>query len=108
MRFGFATKLPEDGAVLAGDLIDGAGVAGGDEVVARGVFVNGIDVEVVPRLGGVKASAGRFGAVGRDEAVGGRDVVKGGPLENDLAGIEGDLLKPAIHDPTEAGGDAVG
>ena len=105
---GFADKLPKDGAVLARDLVDGAGVAGGDEVVACGVFVNRVDVEVVPWLGGVEASAGGFCAVRRDEAVGREDVVKGGPLEKDLVGVKGDFLKPAIHDPTEAGGNAIG
>ena len=52
---GLAPELPQDRPVLAGDLVDGGGVAGGDEVVAGRVFVNGIDVEVVPGVGGVEA-----------------------------------------------------
>lgn len=38
--------------------MDGAGVAGGDEVVAGGVLVYAVDVEVVPCVGAVVAGAG--------------------------------------------------
>jgi len=58
------TELPEDGTIGAGDFVDGGGVASGDEVVAGVVFVDRIDVEVVPGEGGVKASARRFSRVG--------------------------------------------
>ena len=43
-----ATKLPQDCAVLTGDLVNGASVTCGDEVVTGSVFVDGVDVEVVP------------------------------------------------------------
>jgi hypothetical protein len=60
---GFA-ESPEDGTIGAGDFVDGGGVGSGDEVVAGVVFVDRIDVEVVPGEGGVKAGARRFSRVG--------------------------------------------
>jgi hypothetical protein len=59
-------EAPDDGAVGAVYLVDGAGVAGGDEVVARGVLVDAVDVEVVPGVGGVVAGAGLSWVDGED------------------------------------------
>lgn len=43
-----AVEAPDDGAICAVDLVNGTGVTGGDEVVALGVLVDAVDVEVVP------------------------------------------------------------
>ena len=61
-----AVEPPDDGAVGAVDLVDGAGVAGGDEVVAVGILVDAVDVEVVPRVGGVVSGACLAGVDGED------------------------------------------
>jgi hypothetical protein len=37
--------------------VDGTGIAGGDQVVALCVFVDRVDVEVVPRIGRIVACA---------------------------------------------------
>lgn len=50
-----AAEAPDDFAGGAVDFVYGAGVARGDEVVALAVFVDGVDVEVVPGIGGVVA-----------------------------------------------------
>lgn len=56
LEVGFcAAEAPDDFAGGAVDFVHGAGVARGDEVVALAVFVNGVDVEVVPGVGGVVA-----------------------------------------------------
>lgn len=41
-----AAKAPDDCAIFAGDLVDGARVASRDEEVALGVLVNGVDLEM--------------------------------------------------------------
>jgi hypothetical protein len=46
--------------------VHGAGVARGDKVVALAVLVDGVDVEVVPGVGGVVAGAGLTGVYGED------------------------------------------
>ena len=62
LKVGFlAVEAPNDVAGGAVDLADGAGVASGDEVVAQSVFVNGVDVEVVPGVRGVETGAGLAG-----------------------------------------------
>lgn len=103
-----AAELPEDGTIGAGDFVDGGGVAGGDEVVAGVVFVDRVDVEVVPREGGVKARARRFSRVGGDGAEGGGNMVEGGPFKEAFVGAKGDFLEPAVCDPAQAGVDALG
>jgi hypothetical protein len=100
--------LPEDGTVGAGNFVDCGGVASGDEVVAGVVFVDRIDVEVVPGEGGVKAGAGGVAGVGGNGAVEGGDVGEGGPLEEEFVGGQVDLLEPAVDDPAEAGADTAG
>lgn len=54
-------QSPDDLARGPVDLVHGAGVARGDEVVAVAIFVDGVDVEVVPGIGGVVARAGLAG-----------------------------------------------
>jgi len=49
-----ATKTPQDFPALAVDPVDGPGVAGGDEQVAVGLHVNGVDVEVVVEIGRIR------------------------------------------------------
>jgi hypothetical protein len=44
------TETPDDFAGGAIDLMDGTGIPSGNEVVAFGVFVDRIDVEVIPRI----------------------------------------------------------
>ena len=53
-----AVELLESGAIGARDFVDGGGVARGDEVVASVVFVDRVDVEVVPREGGTELNEG--------------------------------------------------
>lgn len=53
----FAGKAPDNGPVGPVDLVDRASVAGGDEVVPVGVFVDAVDVEVVPSVGAVVSRA---------------------------------------------------
>lgn len=48
-------QSPDDLARGPVDLVHRAGIARGDEVVAVAVFVDGVDVEVVPGVGGVVA-----------------------------------------------------
>jgi hypothetical protein len=83
-----AAELPDDGPVRAGDVVDGGRVARGDEIVAGRVFVDRVDVEVVPGQGGVEAGAGAggVGGVWGDGAVGGRDVAERGPFEEQFVG----------------------
>ena len=50
-------QSPDDLARCTVDFVHGAGIARRDEVVAIAVFVNGVDVEVVPGVGGVVARA---------------------------------------------------
>jgi hypothetical protein len=55
------TKLPDDGAGAAVDLVYCVGVACGDQVVPFSVLVNAVDVEVVPSVGRVVAAASLAG-----------------------------------------------
>jgi len=88
LKVGFlAVEAPNDVAGGAVDLVDGAGVAGGYEVVTRGVFVNGVDVEVVPGVGGVETGAGLAG-VDWEDGFGRGDVGEAGPFEEEMAGGE--------------------
>lgn len=80
-----AVEAPDDATVGAVDLVHGAGVAGRDEVVALGIFVDAVDVEVVPRIRRVVARAGLTWVDGQDGFVWG-DVVEAGPLKQKLAG----------------------
>lgn len=50
-----ACQTPDDGSVSAVDLVHGTSVAGGDEVVASGILVDAVDVEVIPCVGAVVA-----------------------------------------------------
>jgi len=68
--------------------VHGAGVARRDEVVAGRVLVDAVDVEVVPRVGGIVAGAG-LARVEREDGLGGGDVVEGVPLEEE--GARGDV-----------------
>lgn len=52
-----APESPDDLAGCSVDLVHRAGVAGGNEVVTFGVFVDGVDVEVIPGVGGVVAGS---------------------------------------------------
>ena len=58
-----AAELPEDAAVGAGDFVDYAGVPSRYQVIAIGVLVDRVDVEVVPWLICSETCARRFGAV---------------------------------------------
>jgi hypothetical protein len=64
--------------------VHGAGVARRDEVVARAVLVDAVDVEVVPGVGRVVARAG-LARVEREDGLGGRDVVEAVPFEEEAA-----------------------
>lgn len=48
-----AVKFPDDVAIGSVDLVNAAGVTGGDQIVSLGVFVDAVDVEVIPRVGTV-------------------------------------------------------
>lgn len=50
-----AVEAPDYGAVGTVDLVDGAGITSRNEVVALGIFVNAVDVEIVPRVGRIVA-----------------------------------------------------
>jgi hypothetical protein len=65
--------------------VHGAGIARRDDVVARAVLVDAVDVKVVPRVGGVVARAGLAGVEGQDGFCRG-DVVQAVPLEEEAAG----------------------
>lgn len=52
-----APESPDDFAGCPVDFVDRAGVARGNEVVTLGVFVDGVDVEVIPGVGGVVAGS---------------------------------------------------
>jgi hypothetical protein len=67
--------------------VHGAGVARRDDVVARAVLVDAVDVEVVPRVGGVVARAGLAWVEGQDGFRGG-DVVQAVPLREEAAGSD--------------------
>lgn len=54
-------QSPDDLAGRPVDFVHRTGIARGDEVVAIAVFVDGVDVEVVPGVGGVVARAGLAG-----------------------------------------------
>lgn len=60
--------------------MDGARVARGDQVVAGGVFVDAVDVKVIPGVGRVVARAGLAWVQWQDGFVR-RDVRQAGPLE---------------------------
>lgn len=62
----FAVETPDYGAVCAVYFVDGARVARGEQVVTVGVFVNAVDVEVVPCVGGVVAGSSLSWADGKD------------------------------------------
>jgi hypothetical protein len=49
------TKSPDDLAGGTVDLVHGTGIASRDQVVAFGILVHGVDMEVVPCVGGVVA-----------------------------------------------------
>lgn len=51
----FSSETPDQRTSCGVDLVDGVGVAGGDEVGAGGVFVDGVDVEIIPGVGTVVA-----------------------------------------------------
>jgi hypothetical protein len=57
---------PNDGAVGAIDLVNGASIAGRDQVVTVSVFVYRVDVEVVPGVGRVVARASLARVDGKD------------------------------------------
>src|SRR5215212_907307 len=78
----FPAELPDDLARLSVDLVNSAGITGGDEQVFLIVYIYGVDVEVVKGLG-----------VRLIEA----DVVQAVPLEYNLPGLDFDLL----DDPVE-------
>ena len=61
-----AVEAPDDGAGSAVDFVQGAGVARRDEVVARGVFGDAVDVEVVPGVGAIVTRAGLARIQGQD------------------------------------------
>jgi hypothetical protein len=44
----FATELPNDLASFSIDLVSGVNISCGDEIVALVVFVNRVDVKVIP------------------------------------------------------------
>lgn len=46
--------------------MNGAGITSGNEVVALGILVNAVDVEIVPRVGGVVSGAGLARVDGQD------------------------------------------
>lgn len=54
----FAAELPYNGACGAVDLVEGVDVASGDQIrIGGGVFVDRVDVKVVPGIGAVVAGA---------------------------------------------------
>lgn len=61
-----AVQPPQDLAGAAGDFVHRARVPRGDDVVAVGVFVDAVDVEVVPGVGRVVAGAGLAGVERED------------------------------------------
>ena len=61
-----AAQAPDDLAGGAVDLVNGTGVASGDQVVTVGISVNGVDVEVVPRIGGVPSRTSLSRVQGED------------------------------------------
>ena len=61
-----AGQAPDNAAVSAVDLVHGAGVAGGDQVVALRILVDTVDVEVVPGVGAVVARSSLAGIDGED------------------------------------------
>ena len=103
-----AAELPEGDAIGAGDFVDGGGVASGDEVVAGIVFVDRVNVEVVPGEGGVESRARRFGRVGGNGAERRGHVVEARPFKEAFVGAEGDFLDPAVCDPAQTGVDILG
>lgn len=52
------TQAPDNLAGGAVDLVDCAGIASRDEIVTLGIFVDGVDVEVIPRIRRVVTGAG--------------------------------------------------
>lgn len=82
--------LPEELTCASGYARDGAHVTRGNQVVARErVFVDAVDVEEVP---------GSFVLLVGAEAVCGPVVIGCPPLEEELAGLEVDLLEDAVED----------
>lgn len=61
-------QTPDDLAGGAIDLVDCTGVAGRDQIVAVGVFVDGVDMEVVPCIGRIVSRA-RLTGVERENSL---------------------------------------
>lgn len=59
-----AVQLPDDFPARPVDLVDAARVARGDEIVAVGVLVDAVDVEVVPCVGAIVPGSGLAGVDG--------------------------------------------
>src|SRR5919107_4895343 len=93
-----ATETPQHLPVSAVYLVDGGGVAGGDEEVVVVVHLYGVDVEVVELVAVV------FLVVGLLDA----DVVQAVPLEEDLSGLDVHLLGDALDHPPLRGATEVG
>ncbi|ROV98651.1 hypothetical protein VSDG_04307 [Cytospora chrysosperma] len=100
---------PEDVAGAALDVDDGPEVAGRDEVVAAGVLVDAVEVEVVKgRVAGVAAAGEARARVDAAVVLGlhgrlGREVRRRRPLEEQRPGLDVDLLEVAVLDPAVLG-----
>ena len=77
-------------------------MAGGNEVVAIGVLVDGVDVEVIPGAAVVFAAPADFGTARRNVTFRGVDVVEASPFEDDLPRVNIDFLECALLDVAQA------
>lgn len=59
-----ATQAPDNLAGGTVDFVDCAGIASRNEIIALGIFVHGIDVEVIPCIRRVVTGAGLTGVDG--------------------------------------------
>ena len=94
-------QSPDDGAILSGNLIDGARVPRGDEVVAIFVLIDRVDMEIVPWLVRVQSGAGGIG-VRRPCITHGRvDMIERAPLKQHSTRLDINFLENTLHHPPD-------